>query len=299
MKLKQLTAYSDKLLKGKRMKALLVCLSYLGAALFFRLTEGALYSIMLYFNAVSPAGLFTGESLPQQVISLLLTLMCCLTTAPLAYAAVYWYYQLCSENRDEPQLSSVILNPHIYGRSLFALLMSKLMGAIFLAPAAVFGVTAFRLIKSGMENSAELHLFMAVHAAVMTILSLALWIRTKLAMAAVPYLLIRFPERSVFRVIRSSFGFMKGRRFELIKIFIGCSAPMLLIVTIPFLLPKLFAAVSLFISISFKEDEYLDRNKTYCRLEQANSSAKLPAWTKRRFTPPSDTAQTAGYGDNT
>lgn len=300
MKLMQLTSYSDKLLKGRRMKALLVCLMFLGTELFFRLAEATLYSLMLYFGELKPAGLFTGESPIQQAAALICTFLRYAAAAPLGFAAAYWFSELCSENRKKRRisLSHVLLNPRIYGRSLHMLLLSKALSAAFLAPAAFFGSTAYSFIKNGMDSSDSMHLLLAVHAAVMTVVSLILWIWSRLTMLAVPYLMIRFPEKSVFRLICGSFRFMKGRRATLLKIFLLYIPPMLFLVPIPYLLPKLFSAVSLFMSISLKEDEYLEGNTIHGDNRQTSYAPKLPAWTKRRFTPASDKAQAAGYGDN-
>lgn len=300
MKLRQLAEYSGNLLKNNRMKALLVCLMFLGTELFFRLAEAALLSVILYVGETTPIGLFTGESPVRQAVTLVCMVLRYLTTAPLSYACAYWFTELCSDRKKRRSISvsGVLLSGKIYGRSLAALLLTKLAGMIFLLPAMFFGSTVFSLVSDGIENSDDFRLFMSVHAAVMTLVSVGLWIWAKLAMTAVPYLLVHFPKQSVFSIVRNSFSFMKHRRATLLKIFLRYAAPMLLIVTIPFLLPKLFVSTALFISISIKEDEYLERNKTDCNLGQAAHAPELPARTKRRFTPPADKAQTAGYGDN-
>lgn len=301
MKLGKLTAYSDKLLKGKRMTALLVCLMPAAASLFFRLAEAAIYSVMLYFSGMEPAVLFTGEILPQQAAALICTVLRCLTTAPLIYASVLWFSELCCEapERRRTPLMRVILSRKIYGRSLSALIITKAAAFAFLVPAGLFGKTAYELISAGIYGSGEFHLLMTVHAAVMTLLSLGLWIWAKLALFAVPFLLIRFPERSVLRIVRDSFRFMKGRRGTLLKLFALYVPPMLTAAAIPFLLPGLSAAVSLFISISLREDEYLEGNKIHGDVGKARNAPKLSARTKRRFTPSADKAQAAGYGNNT
>lgn len=300
MKLGKLTGYSVKLLKGNRMSALLVCLMFTGTELFFRLAEAALYSIILYVSGMEPAGLFTGASPVQQLVVLICTALRYLTTAPLIYACAYWFLQLCSEEkkRKRVSLSKVILNIKIYKRSLAALLFSKAVGFLFIIPSVFFGSFAYSIISAGIENTENFHLLMAVHAFVMMIVSLGLWFWAKLAMLAVPYLMIRFPQRSAFCCIRNSFSFMKGRRATVLKIIVLYVPQMLLIVTIPVVLPKLFSAVSLCISIGLKEDEYLERNKINSGVGQAGYTAKFSAWAKRRLPPSADKAQTAGYGDH-
>lgn len=284
MRLKQISEYSDKLLKGKHTKSLLVCLMYLGTWLFFKLAEATVFSIILYIGASSPVGLFTGENPIQVAVTLLCTLLRYITTAPLAVAAAYWFIELCSESKKirRISLSRILLDPNIWGKSLAATLLSKLIGAVFLIPALFFGRAAFSFFIGSS-------LFMAVHAAVMTLLSAALWIWAKTAMITVPYLMVKDPESGVIKLLRQSFKLMKGRRIIIIRIIIRYAVTLRL--------PKLFTTSALFISISLKEDEYLERNKLQSDVGQAPRSSKLP-WSKRRITPASDKAQTAGYGDN-
>lgn len=300
MKLKQITAFSDRLIKGRRSAALLVCLMPLGTELFFRLGEAALYSTMLYFSGMAPARLFSGDSLIQQLAAAVCTLMRYLAAAPMIYGAAYWYLKICSDESRKRRihLSRIILNSRNYRRSLSALLLSKSTGFLFLIPSAFFGASAVRLISDSLNNTRGLQLLMAVHASVTAFIALGIWIWAKTALLTLPFLLVRFPERSVFRLLLDSFCFMKGRRSTALKIFVCYIPPMLLIVTIPFLLPKLFAAFSLFISISLREDEYLEENRFYSRYRKANRASKLSAWAKRRFTAASDKAEAAGIGDN-
>ncbi len=300
MKLKQITAFADRLLKGRRSAALLVCLMPLGTVLFFRLGEAAMYSIILYFSGMAPAGLFSGDSPVQQLAAVIFTLLRYLAAAPMIYSAAYWYLKICGdENRKRRiHLSPVILNARNYRRSLAALLLSKAVGFVFLIPSAFFGAMAVRFISDSMNNTRGLQLLMAVHASVTAVIALGLWIWAKTALLALPFLLVRFPERNVCRLVYDSFRFMRGRRTTAFKIFARYLLPMLLIVTIPFLLPELFAAFSLFISISLREDEYLEENHFYSRHRQAGGASKLSAWAKRRFTAASDQAEAAGIRDN-
>jgi len=301
MKMKQLMSYSNKLIKCNRMKAFLVCLMYLASELFFFLAEAALYSIMLYLGKVTPAGLFTGENMLQQTVTLICTLLRYLTTAPLSFAAAYWFMQLCSESekKKKTSLSKILLSAKIYGRSLMALVITKAIGFLFIIPTAFFGRTAYTLIKTGIEKSADINLLLAVHASVMTVISACFWIWSKLALSAIPCLMEHYSKKSVLSIARLSFIFMKGRRSTLLKLMFRCITPMLLIIPIPYFLPKLYASRSLFISISIREDEYIERNKAISQFGQASDSPKLSAWKKRRFTPSADKTQAAGYGHNT
>lgn len=295
MKIRKLTRYSDNLLKGRLMKALLVSLMPVSAELIFRLAEAAAYSLLLYFGNISPLGLFTGESTLQQLAAALCTAWRWLTAAPLIYAAAYWFSGLsgdcCKRN-----LSELILDRKIYRRSLAAMLWTKLAAFIMIIPVFLFGAAAYWLAS---EGEGSISVLMAVHASVMTIISVFLWLRARLTMLAAPLILVHFPERSAYEAVRSSFRLMRGRRGTLLKLLAVYLPPMLTIIAVPFLLPRLFSAVAILIDISVKEDEYLERNKADSRVGQAAHSPKLPSGKKRRFTAASDKAQAAGYGHNT
>lgn len=301
MKLRNIIGYSEKLLKGKRLNAMLISAAPPGAALFFRLGEAAVYSIMLYFGSIKPIELFTGKTAALYVIAFIFTALRYLITAPLIYAAAYRFTGYCSTNSRMKftPLSRIIFNRRLYGKSLSALLCTKITAAFFMLPSIFFGYTAFSLISDAIANASSTSFFMAIHAAVMTLLSLGIWIYAKLSTICVPYLTVRFPEKRTPVIIAEAFRFMKGRRSTVFKLFFSCALQMLPIITIPFVLPKLYSALALCIDIFIKEDEYREGNCTECRYPKASHASKLSAWAKRRFTAAPDEAQAAGYGNNT
>ncbi len=298
MKLKQINAYSGNLLKGKRTKAVFICLMYPAVELFFRLAEAAVCCILLYAGVVSPAGLFTGECLFQQIAVAVLTVLRILTVPTLIYACAYWFVQVCSEKKHIRPLSRIILSGQIYRKSLAALLISKAVSFISLLPAVFFGASAYSIIRSGIGSAGELRLFMAVHAASLTLVSLFIWLRIKLALLTVPFLMVQFPEKNIFRLIFSAFRFVRGRCMMLFRIILHFGLPMLPVITIPLLLPHLVASLSLCIGIYIKEDEYFERNKADCQSGQTAYTAKLPYGKKRRFKTSADPSETHELGNN-
>ncbi len=300
MKLGNITDYSAKLLKGSRMNAMLIVLAVLSAEVFFRIAEAALYSLMLYFGTIKPAELFTDKNLLQYLISAVFTTLRYIAAAPLIFTAACRFTGICTGNAKlkRTPLSTVLLSRRLYRRSLASLIYSKLAGVIFMLPAAFFGHTTFSLISDGASGNSPTSLFMSVHAGVMTLLSVGLWIWAKLSLMTVPFLMVYFPERKVFSIAVHSIGFMKGRRAVMVKLFAYYSLRMLPIVTIPAVLPELFSAAALCIDIFIKEDEYREGNSAGGKLRQTAHTPKLPAWAKRCFKTPSDKAQTAGYGNN-
>jgi len=300
MKLGNITDYSAKLLKGSRVNTMLIVLAVLSAELFFRIAEAALYSLMLYFGTIKPAELFIGKTALQYLISAVFTALRYITAAPLIFTAACRFTGLSTGNAKlkRTPLSGVLLSRRLYRRSLASLLLSKLAGVIFMLPATFFGYTAFSLISDAASDNSPTSLFMSVHAGVMTLLSVGLWIWAKLSLMTVPFLMVYFPEKKVSALAMQSIGFMKGRRAVMVKLFAYYGIRMLPVVTIPAVLPELFSAVSLCIDIFIKEDEYREGNSAGGRHRQTAHTSKLPAWAKRCFKTPSDKAQTAGYGNN-
>ena len=57
MKIRELTAFSKKLLKNKKASTMMICLLPLAAELFFRFAEAAVFSLLLYFGEMPPIAL--------------------------------------------------------------------------------------------------------------------------------------------------------------------------------------------------------------------------------------------------
>lgn len=290
MKIRKLIRYSNNLLKGRMMKAVLVSLMPVSAELIFRFAEAAAYSLLLYFGDVSPLGLFTGESLLQQLAAVICTVWRWLTTAPLIYACAYRFSGFCCDRFDR-NISELLLDRHIYRRSLAALLWTKLVGFLMLVPVFLFGAAAYWLASQGESSISVL---MTVHAAVMTVISAFLWLRAKLAMLAVPLIMVQFPEKSAFEAVRYSFRLMRGRRAAFFRLLAVYLPPMMTIIAVPFLLPRLFSAAAVLIDIYIKEDEYLERNKADSSVGQATHAPKLSSRKKRRIKTASDKAEATG-----
>lgn len=281
MRLGKIIGYSYSLMSGSKMRFTLLCSAIVGTQLLFRLSEASVYWIMLYFGNLRPAELFMLNN-PIKVISgICFTLMRYFATAPLIYCAAYRTTGICMDNGRMrcASLSGLILNKKRFGRSLCALLISKAVGFVFLIPTVFFGITAFRLISESSDSSVRL--FMAVHAAVMTLLSAGLWVRAKLAMMCVPFLLIREPEKSVFSISAESFRFIRGRRSTLLKIILFYAPQGLLIFTAPIALSGLLSATALCIDIFIKEDAYRAKTENDRDIGQACNSPIIPDWPAR------------------
>lgn len=289
MKIRQLTGFTSQLLKGRQTMAFLVCAMPLGASFLFRFAETTVYSLFLYYTGMKPVGLFLGYSIFQQMISLVFTIVRLTAVSPLVYFTAMWLAQLCDDQCERKSANArTLLSPGLFSRSFCGAVLSKLIALMALIPAVVFGYFTFRLISDAVSGLRDFNLIMTVHAVTLTLFSLYMWLSTKLTLTALPFLLVKFPRLSVARVIRYCFVFMKKRKGALIKIFLSYIPLMLPVVTAPVAVTRLFTAVSLYFTISLREDEYLEKNRIYSNIGKIDDSAVLPSGTKRRFKKTAD-----------
>lgn len=253
MKTMELISYSRRKIKGKRRRVFFMCLPPICAEIFFRLAEAAVYSIMLYFGAFSPAGLFTGESIEQIVIAVVFAFIRWIISAPLWCATAVRLMEFAVDSDKKTSFTDMLLSWHFIGRSLSAFFMQKLLCTISLAPAIISGAYTLNLISSGADSR---QLFIASNTGALFIVLLFFWISIKISMMSVPFLLAEYPEKSGAGAVFRSFKFMRGRK----KMFVGLITvffiPFITVIAIPFIIPEIASAYALGISIFFKEDEY-------------------------------------------
>ena len=260
MKIWELMAYSRKKIKGRRLELLLVCLLPIGAMLLFRLAEAALYSLLLYFGAVRPAGLFTGENTEQLVIAAVFAVLRWTAAAPLVCAAAAVLADAADEKPKGVSMAGLLVDGTFLRRSIVSFAAGRLICFLLLIPAAVSGKFAFELIADGGESS---ELFAAVNSAVLSVVFMMMWLAARLSITAVPFLLTAYPEKSAVGIVFMAFRFMRGRkRFPAILAAVY-ALPVLTVVGIPFVLPELSAGFAAGISIFLKEDEYAASKSMY------------------------------------
>ncbi len=287
MKTRELIRYTGKLLKGRNVRTCLICILPLCAELFFRFAEAAVYSLLLYFGEIQPLSLFGGKSPIQPAASLIFTLLRWLTAAPLGYAAAFRLFEICSEKSVCTPLSEVLLSRKAFRRSLGALLWSKLIGLIALAPSVFFGISAYRMFSGTLDTN---EVFIAVNNVVLTAVSLFAWFSLKLCFLSVPYLLVRFPQKNAFMAVLHSVRFMNGRKIIIFKLCTVYLMPALSIAGLPFAITRFMTAFTLSTEIFNREDEYNKRIKTESRNRKSHLSAKLPSRKKRRIKTAADKA---------
>ena len=289
MKIRELIRFSRGLLMGRRARTMMICILPLGAELFFRFAEAAVYSMLLYFGNIEPIRLFGGSSPVQLGVTAASTLLRLLTTAPLMYAAAYRLYGMTSELPQKrcEAFSRILLRKCTFKRSISAALWTKAVGLLALAPAVFFGTAAYGLTG---EKLSPREAFLAANALFLTGVSVILWLSLKLSFAAVPYILVRFPKMTAFRAMIFSVDFMRGRKSVLLRLWAVYLPQMLTIAGLPYALTKLMTAFSLSIDIFIKEDEYLETDRAYGRRRKSHNSGKIPFGKKRRIKAAADEA---------
>lgn len=249
----ELIGYSRRKIKHRRREVLLVCLPPIFAEIFFRLAETALYSVLLYFGAFTPLGLFTGESIEQLVIAVVFTLIRWIVTAPLWCGTAVRLLEFAGDTKKKSLFSEMLLSGRFIRRSLSSFFMRKLISTAVLLPAVIAGIYTINLLSASADSR---QLFYASNTGALCIALIFFWISIKISMSSVPFLLVEYPEKSGIGAVFMSFRFMRGRK----KMFVGTGLifliPLITVIAIPFLIPEIASAYALGISIFFKEDEY-------------------------------------------
>lgn len=262
MKTFELLSYSRKKVKSRRREVFLICTPPIFAGLFLRIAEISLYSFLLYMGAFTPAGLFTGESVEQVIIAVVFAFIRQVISAPLYCASAVRLIEFANDSVKKSLFSEMLLSGRFIWRSISSFFMRKIISAVVLSPAVISGIYAIKILSSDADNT---ELFIASNLFALCVFSFIAWIAVKISMSAVPFLLAEYPEKSGFRVVFMSFGFMKGRKIMFAGVGILFFLPVITIIAIPFLIPEIASVYAVGMSIFFKEDEYARSTKAVCR----------------------------------
>ncbi|MBO4524640.1 hypothetical protein [Ruminococcus sp.] len=289
MKVRELIRFSNKLLNGRRTGSMMICILPIGAELFFRFAEAAVYSLLLYFGNLQPIKLFGGDEPLQFAVTTVCTVLRCVTVAPLTYAASYLLYGITGERpcRIGCSFSRILLRKCTLKRSISAALWTKAISLFALTPAIFFGVSAYSMIHEKMYAEEA---FIATNMIILAAVSVFMWLSLKMSFFAIPYLLVRFPKLTAFRAMVFSVRFMSGRKSVFLKLLAVYLPQMLTIVGFPYGLTKLMTAFSLSIDIFIKEDEYLEADRAESGRRKAHDTRKISHRTKRRVKTAADKA---------
>ena len=249
MSLVKLIRYSGGRLAGQRIRAAFVGLLPFAAELLFRFGEAAVFGFLLYFGAVRPSELFSGNTSALLAASAACIFLRRFTSAPLMLASADWFTQVC-QCRLSP---SFTLNGRMLGRSLAASAWSCILGAVMLLPVLFFGGSAVRLVS---QDGSGFQVFMAFHAATLTAASVYFLLKVRLSLTAVPFMLVQFPQISPLKTVLKAVRFTNGRRGEILGVMLVCIVPALTVIGIPAAVMTYFSAMSTLTEIAVCEDDY-------------------------------------------
>ena len=289
MKVRELIRYTDRLLKGRRTRTMLICILPVAAELFFRCAEATACSLLLYFGDSEPISIFGSSDPVRLAVTAVSTVMRWITAAPLMYAAVYRLYGMTAERSEKrcQSFSRILLRKCTFRRSISAALWTRTAGLLALVPAVFFGVSTFGLIHEKMFAD---EFFAAANAAFLTVVSVVVWMSLKLSFAAVPYILVHCPKLTAFHAMLYSVRLMSGRKRVLLRLIMVYFPYMLTVVMLPYAVTKLMTAFSLSIDIFIKEDEYLETNRADGGYRKARNAGKISHRRKRRIKAIADKA---------
>ena len=281
MKIRELTGYSRKMIKGKRTELFLICLLPIGTELFLRTAEAALYSLMLYFGNIQSIELFTGKNMEQAVLSVLFSLLRCLIMPPLWCGLAARLMMFAEGKKESPSFSDMLLSGKFIVRTISASLFVRLISAILLLPCIAAISYAVYTLSDGAEGA---EFFMAVNLIAVGIALGIYWAAVRLSFTAVPFLLWRYRNLSAAKVVFLCFRFMRQRRKLPFMLILTYLPPILTIAAAPYFIPEWAAAYAVSISIFLKEDESADERAYICGgYRKSTAAEKLSSGKLRRF----------------
>lgn len=250
MKIRELSGYTSKKIKGKRWELLLLCLLPIGGELLLRSAEAAIYSLLLYYGTMRPIDLFTGIYTEQAILSALFILLRFLLMPPL-WCGLGARLMLFAEGKKEPhRLSRYLSSGKFILRAILANFFVCLISALFLLPIVAAFALGIYLLSDGASGA---ELFTAVNLIAVGMFLGIRWFYLRLGLTAVPFLLLKKRELSAFRVVLFTLRFMRHRGKFPLKLMLTYLLPVLIIP--PYFIPKFAVSYAVGISIFFKEDE--------------------------------------------
>lgn len=132
--------------------------------------------------------------------------------------------------------------------------LAGLLHLLSILPVTAAGLAALWLLReSTFLAHAGWYLFGAVQAITLLFWTALLAVHLRVSLSAVPLLCTEFPHESAFSIIRRSFRLMEGHHMDYWSIVLCYLPAMLTILPILFLLPRLYADMTLFLQLRIRE----------------------------------------------
>ncbi|NLK70152.1 MAG: hypothetical protein GX286_01760 [Clostridiales bacterium] len=248
MNIREIKHEARLVLKERYWEAFVVVFACFGLYMLFKLVEIVVCTVLIYNKTIDISQLFYGGDTIWNVFKTMYSVFLFAAMVPVITGAVWWFSQ--AANRNEFSSDSVIQLYTCFKVNSRAILVYGLMWIIqflSLIPSFIMLLGAYLIIE--YYNISSDILYLAVQLIILSVASLALYIRATLSLILAPYIFIRHPMDNPFSIISISFRLMKGRKMQVLKLllsYIGYLFLMALIVTIPFVVPEIMMSVTIF-----------------------------------------------------
>lgn len=251
---------SGQILKGNYAEAFAVVLACILVYAVFKTTD-VLTALFLSFSGIfSPEDIMFSSGLSAFLIKALRFLLCFAAMTPLITGTVWWFSQTAA-GEDNRSILKLYTGFRLNLRS--AVLYGMMWTASFLTAVPVFlsWYGGYRLLLlSQNSGEPELFIFAAFQFFILGLLMVFFSLLNAAGMSAAPFIFIKKPGDNPLRAFFCSYRIMRGRKLRLIKLMLSYLPVMLGIVTIPFVLPKAFMALAVYVDCAAKEEGVFEKD---------------------------------------
>ncbi len=202
--------------------------------------------VFITFKAISFVISYLAGNIPfSPIIEATETVICFVVMTPLLTGGFWWFFQTACDE-DNKNLLKLYSGFRLNGRAvlLYALMWAKSFFSLF--PSAICWTAAYIFFYGRTGLSATYSLFASFQCIMLGIAFLGLYFSTFASMALAPFIFISHPDRNPFGVLRKSAKLMKGRKSKFLKLLFSFVPVMLLVVTIPFVMPRVAMSAAIF-----------------------------------------------------
>lgn len=246
---------ANEILKGKYAEGFFVVSVCIVVYLIFKVFDIAGAGVILYNNNVNVYQLFCSDNIAEIVIKVLRYILCFIIMSPLITGGLWWFYQTAA-GEDNRSILKLYTGFRLNMRAARLYGLMWIISMLSLLPSGICWMLAYRLFCAISDfNSQGIVLFAVLQLFMAGIVLLSLYIKSMLTMILSPFIFIKHPDMSAFKVLKISGKKMYGAKLELLKMIIAYIPAMLPAVTIPFVLPKAVMAVSVFAGERLREEQ--------------------------------------------
>ncbi len=248
MNIKEIKYKAKIAMKEKYWEAFVVVFACFGIYILFKLVEIMVTAILIYNNTIDISQLFSSNNTLWTIFKMLYAVFLFIAMVPVVTGAVWWFSQAVSKNEfTSDSVIQLYTSFKVNSRAILVYGLMWVVQLLSLIPSCLLIFGAYTIIVHYNVNSDILYI--AVQLIILAVVFLGLYIRVSLGLMLAPYIFIRHPMDNPFEIVSISFKLMRGKKMEALKLllsYIVYLPLMALIVTIPFIIPKIMMSVTVF-----------------------------------------------------